>query len=90
MNHGRAKHIIATILIVGIDILTIFAIVKIVEAGSLSPSGPPSGTMKSLQSIYDSVASTSFNSSGVTANKNGSALQLMKCITAKIHGGSCP
>lgn len=86
---ARVKHLIATILIIGIDILTIFAIVKIVEAGSLSPSGAPSATMKSLQNIYDSVASTSFDSSGISANADGNAIQVMRCIITKMQGGSC-
>jgi hypothetical protein len=87
--NDRFKNFIATILIIGIDILTIFAIIKIVEAGSLNPSGAPAATMQSVQNIYDSLASTSFDSSSISGASDGSAIQVMKCIITKLQGGSC-
>ncbi|HUO75564.1 MAG TPA: hypothetical protein VMU12_01425, partial [Candidatus Paceibacterota bacterium] len=53
-------------------------------AGSLTPSAGPTDTMYSLANIYDSIASNSFDSSGITADQNGSLMQSLKYIAANI------
>ncbi len=54
-----------------------------VLAGNLNPGLPPAPTMRTLEEIYNTLAGT-FDSSATTANYNGSASQLTKCITRHI------
>ncbi len=84
------KKVVREILILIISIVGVIYLVKIVQAGSLTPSGPPASTMKTLQEVFDPLASSSYDSSLVTADVNGNALQIMKCIISKINTGTCP
>jgi len=59
--------------------LSLFLTVGIVRAGSLTPSGSPASTMRTLQEIYDSLAGT-FDSTSVTATSTGSLVQILKYI----------
>ncbi len=79
------------VLVVLIGVLLVLVIVQLTEAGSLTPSSAPAGTMQSLEEIYAPLASAGYDSSGVVAAKNGDALQIAKCIIQKITGGTpCP
>jgi hypothetical protein len=78
------------ILVVVVAVFVIVTAFHLTDAGSLTPSAPPSGTMHDLQEIYDELIGT-FDSSGVTASKDGSAMAIAKCIIQKETGGSiCP
>jgi hypothetical protein len=49
-------------------------------AGSLTPPGVVASTMHSLANIWDTIASTSYDSSAISSNKNGSLIQQLKYI----------
>ncbi|HTP57031.1 MAG TPA: FG-GAP-like repeat-containing protein [Candidatus Paceibacterota bacterium] len=57
-------------------------------AGSLTPTTAPGSTMHSLAEVYASIASNSFDSSGITADANGSLMQNLKYIEANIGGAN--
>lgn len=79
------------IFIIIISVLVLTVLFRLTEAGSLTPSAAPAGTMHSLEEIYAPLASSGYDSSGVTAAKDGNALQISKCIILKITGGTpCP
>lgn len=82
-NLRQAGVIVVSIFVVGL-------IFRYSTAGSLTPSAAPASTMQSLQNVYDALASSGFDSSGVTASRNGSALQISKCIIQRITGSTCP
>lgn len=63
-------------------------IIKFTEAGVLTPSASPASTMQTTGDIYNVLAGT-YNSSGISANQNGSAVQILKCIITNLDGGSC-
>lgn len=82
---------IRTIAIIVISVVVVTMIFRLTEAGSLTPSASPAGTMHSLEEIYAPLASSGYDSSGVIASKHGDALQIAKCIIQKITGGTpCP
>lgn len=54
------------------------------RAGSLTPSASPGSTMRTLLEVYDSIASTTFDSSGISASQTGSLIQVLKFITANL------
>ncbi len=60
-----------------------------VYAGSLTPSSSPAGTMHTVDAIYDSLAGSTYDSSGISADNNGNALEITKCIILKTQGGGC-
>lgn len=64
-------------------------VLRSVEAGSLTPSTSPAGTFYTLGQIFNPLASSSYDSSGISADSQGSALEITKCIITKLHGGSC-
>src|SRR3989344_5010471 len=59
-----------------------------VKAGSLTPSASPAATMRTLQEIYDSIASTTFDSSSISASSTGSLIQHLKYITNNLFWAS--
>ncbi len=72
-------------------LIIIFAVLIVslkVEAGSLTPSASPGSTMKTLEEIYNPLAGT-FDSSSISADLNGSALQIAQCAIEKIQGAVC-
>lgn len=87
---GKISHM-RNVLIVAVSVAVVTMIFRLTEAGSLTPSAPPAGTMNSLGEIYAPLASSGYDSLGVVGSKNGNALQIAKCIISKITGGTpCP
>lgn len=78
------------LLIIVISSLSVIYVATVVRAGSLTPSGPTAHTLTTLQEVFNPLASTSYDSSAVTADPNGNGLQIMKCIISKINTGTCP
>ncbi|MCC6934375.1 MAG: hypothetical protein IT406_01615 [Candidatus Yanofskybacteria bacterium] len=79
-----------SVAIVGASIAILVAAFRLTEAGSLTPTAAPAGTMTSLNALYASLASDSFDASAIVASRSGGALQISKCIIARATGGSCP
>lgn len=78
-------------LIVALSIGVVTTLFRLTEAGSLTPTTAPASSSESFENLYSAIASAGFNSSGLAASKNGSALQVAKCIIAKMTGGTpCP
>ena len=75
--------------VVVISAFAVIFILQKVQAGSLAPSSSPAGTFYSLGTIFNPLASTSYDSSAITADSGGSALQITKCIITKLNGGNC-
>jgi hypothetical protein len=72
-------------------VVLVVSLFRLTEAGSLTPPTEPTvGTMDTLEETYDSLVSSSFDSSSVAANRDGSALEISKCIIEQITGGTCP
>ena len=86
------KRRIRNALIIIVSVAVVTAVFRFTEAGSLTPPGiavVPS--LNTLSEIFAPLVSTSYDSSGVTADKNGNALQITKCIIQKVTGGTpCP
>lgn len=61
----------------------------LIRAGSLTPSASPAATMRTVEEVYNSLASSSFSNSGLASDFNGSAIEIAKCAITKIEGGSC-
>jgi hypothetical protein len=79
------------ILVIVVSVFVLVFIFQFTEAGSLTPSVAPAGTLHSLENIWAPIASSGYDSSGVVASKNGNALQIAKCIIQAMTGGSiCP
>jgi hypothetical protein len=79
--------------LIGVSILIVVGLFRGVQlyAGTLIPLAPPTtGTLNSAEDVYAPLASTTYDSSGVTASSTGNALQITKCIITKMTGGSCP
>ena len=72
-----------------ISVAVVMLILRAVQAGSLTPPASPAGTMHTLREIFNPLASTSYDASGIASSSTGSALQITKCIIYQIHGGSC-
>lgn len=71
-------------------LIIVFAF-RLSEAGTLAPTSPPAGSMRSLNEIYDALVGTTYDSSAVVASRSGNALEISKCIIQKITGGTpCP
>jgi hypothetical protein len=79
------------VFIVLVSVAVVMALFQLTSAGSLTPSFAPASTFHTLEDIYASLASTSYDASSITASKTGSALQISKCIILKLTGGTpCP
>ncbi len=76
-------------LMIAISVFVIVVAFRVVGAGVLSPVAAPAGTMKSAADLYDVLVGT-YDSSSVVASRQGSALQVTKCIIGKINGSPCP
>ncbi|OGN08280.1 MAG: hypothetical protein A2750_00465 [Candidatus Yanofskybacteria bacterium RIFCSPHIGHO2_01_FULL_45_42] len=87
---SKIKKLIRETAIIILSVLAIVAVFRLVQAGSLTPSASPASTFNTLSDIFNSLASGSYDSSAITANANGSSLQIMKCALQKIRTGSCP
>jgi hypothetical protein len=72
-----------------ISVFVIALVFQVAGAGSLTPVAAPAGTMHALSDVYDALVGN-YDSSGVVASKQGSALQVTKCIINKINGSPCP
>ena len=69
----------------------LYGISAITKAGSLTPSGVPASSMRTLQDISDVLAATStVNASSSAASSTGNAIQIAECMITKLTGGSCP
>ena len=77
------------LLIVLVAVVITSFVLRIGHAGSLTPASAPGSTMYDLSDVYDPIASGSYNSSAITADRNGSALEIVKCIINKQHGSAC-
>jgi hypothetical protein len=81
------RSLAVTLLAVGILSLAL----RIVDAGSLSPvAAPAPDSMQSLASISDALVGSTFDSSGIGADANGSAIEIAHCIINRMTGGTCP
>lgn len=87
---NRIKKILREMLVVTVSLAAVASVVQWVQAGSLTPPGTPSATMRTLQEVYDTMVGTTFDSTAITASASGSAIQITKCIIAKIRTGTCP
>jgi hypothetical protein len=67
----------------------VVGVVRFAEAGSLTPNAVPGGTLQSLDNVYAALGG-SFSSAAITASATGSAIQLAKCLAAKLTTGGCP
>src|SRR3989344_7068102 len=52
------------------------------SAGSLSPGSNPASTFYTLSQIFNPLASTSYDSSGIAADQNGSVIEILRYIGA--------
>ena len=62
---------------------------RITEAGTITPPASVGVTMDTAQEVYDAIASSTYNSSGVTSTLNGNILQVSKCLIDKVNGSPC-
>lgn len=53
------------------------------EAGSLTPTAAPAGSMNTLTEVYTALVGT-FDSSGIVASKSGNEFAVAKCIILKM------
>lgn len=67
----------------------IFYYINVIRAGSLTPSASPAATMRTVEEVYNALASSSFDNTGLAASLNGSAIEIAKCAITKLEGGSC-
>ena len=74
------------------SVVVIGVLFRLTEAGSLAPAAAPSAdSMPSLASISDALVGSSFDSSGIASDSNGSALEIAKCIIGRLAGKPpCP
>jgi hypothetical protein len=67
--------------------VSLLSLASFVTAGSLTPPGAPASTMNTLAEIFDSIAGT-FNSASITANQNGSLIEVMKYVEDQLAWAS--
>ena len=85
------KRSLRSFFVMAISVFIIVSLFRMTEAGSLTPALSPASTMNSLEDAYNALVGSSFDSSLITADKNGSAMQVAKCIIDKMTGGTpCP
>jgi hypothetical protein len=85
-----ARRFARSALMIAISVGIIIGVFRLATAGSLNPpTDTTTGTLSSLASISDALFGT-FDSSGITADPDGSALQVAKCIITRMNGGTCP
>jgi hypothetical protein len=78
-------------LIVLMGTVVSLVLVRLAEAGVLSPTFVPTvSTMQSIEDTYDAITSDSYDSSLITADKNGNAFEISRCIINQLTGGTCP
>ncbi|MEK7616123.1 MAG: hypothetical protein AAB420_02875 [Patescibacteria group bacterium] len=75
--------------IVIFSVISVVGILRLANAGSLTPSSSPAGTMYTQGNIFNPLASTSYDSSAIASSSTGSVIQISKCIVEKLHGGTC-
>jgi hypothetical protein len=75
--------------IVVLSILTVLTLFRLADAGTLTPSTAPAGTMNTTGDAYNALVGT-YDSSAVVGSRNGNALQISKCIISKLAGSPCP
>lgn len=86
-----AKRSLRSFFVMAISVFVIVSLFRMTEAGTLTPALSPASTMNSLEDAYDALVGSSFDSSLITADKDGSAIQVAKCIIEKMTGGTpCP
>lgn len=81
------KKILYDLFIIVISVSALY-FALVVYAGILAPPGPAGSTMMPLEDIYNALAGT-YNSSAAEAKEDGNVMEILKCITNKINGGSC-
>lgn len=85
-----AKDILRSLIVVVISVSVLYFALAVRAGSSLDPIVPlGTASMRSLEEIY-SVLTGNYDSSTVSADENGNALEILKCITNKIDGGTCP
>lgn len=76
-------------IIAGAVVLIVFVVSVLgVTAGSLNPTSAPASTFYTLSQIFNPLASTSYDSSGIAADQNGSVIEILKYINANIGWAS--
>jgi len=89
-SKGPHRKLRATLVVV-VSVAVVAFVFRLSEAGSLTPTAVPAGTMHTVESIYASLASSGYDSSAVVASKTGNVFEVTKCIINKITGGTpCP
>lgn len=83
------KRILYDLSIIVISVSVVY-IAAVAYAGSLTPpaGSPPGITMMSLNDIYNALAGNP-DVSGVLPREDGSAMDILKCITNKMNNGVC-
>ncbi|MEK7638483.1 MAG: hypothetical protein AAB375_03615 [Patescibacteria group bacterium] len=90
-EHTGKRHVGRSVFIIVFSIAIIAMLFSLTEAGTLAPIASPASSSESFENLYSAIASAGFDSSALAASKNGSALQVAKCIIAKMTGGTpCP
>lgn len=90
-THRRLRQALKSGAVLVLSSVVVFLVVRLVEAGSLTPStSSPSASMTAASNVYGILASISFSSSAISASPNGGAIQILKCAIVKAKGGSCP
>ena len=84
---GRWR-VVRGVFIVVFSIVIVTTLFRLTEAGSLTPIAAPASSSESFENLYSAIASAGFDSSALSASKNGSALQIAKCIITKMTGGT--
>lgn len=76
--------------VVAVAVGIVMGVYSLGDAGSLAPLASPAETLDDVGSVYDTIASSGYDSSSFLADPNGGAFELAKCAIARITGGSCP
>jgi hypothetical protein len=89
-THTGKWSVARNVFVVALSVVIVTMLFRLTEAGSLNPAAAPASSSESFENLYQAMTGT-FDSSGITGDKNGSALQISKCIIAKMTGGTpCP
>ena len=87
---ASARKFVRSALMIAMSVAIVVGVFRFATAGTLNPpAAPTTGTLTSLASISDALFG-SFDSSAITADPNGSAIQIAKCIIVRVNGGTCP